>query len=210
MGTTSVNSETKKIAYAATGSGPLLQRDYVGVIEGSDWTPEILTEEVRKHFADFCPKETATFQCPGTAGEALSVNTELRIQISGILPCQVRVVHCDGRSLTLRTLDGHPEAGRITFGAGDDEQGRLTFRIRSRARAGGLLHYLGFLLMGRSMQARCWIRFIGRVAEAGGGRLVGPVRVSTETVEEEPADCGEPHLPTFCCDELLNNGRVES
>ena len=130
----------------------------------------------------------------------MKVGDELEIRISGVLPCKVCVVHADGRSLTLRTLDGHPEAGRITFGAGRDEQGRLTFRIRSRARAGGLLHYLGFLLMGRVMQGRCWIRFIGCVADASGGKLVGPIRVTTERVEEEPADCGEPHLPTFCCD----------
>ena len=54
--------------------------------------------------------------------------------------------------------------------------------------------------MGRAMQARCWIRFIGRVAEACGGRLAGPVRVRTTRVEEEPADCDGPDLPTFACD----------
>jgi hypothetical protein len=200
METTSVKSDIKGIAYAAAGSGPLLQREYLGVIEGSDRTPEAVAEEVRKHFVNFAPKETAAFQCPGREGKALAVGDEIKVHISGILPCQVRVVHCDDRSLTLRTLEGHPEAGRITFGAGRDEQGRLTYRIRSRARAGGLLHYLGFLFMGRTMQARCWIRFIGCVAEAVGGRLVGPIHVSTERVEEEPADCGEPHLPTFRCD----------
>jgi len=200
MNDASVKSELKEIAYAATGSGPLLQRDYFGVIEGSQWTPEKLAEEVRTHFVDFAPKETAAFECPGREGKALKVDDELKIHISGIFPCKVRVVHCDDRSLTLRTLDGHPEAGRITFGAGRDEQGRLTFRIRSRARAGGLLHYIGFLLLGRTMQGRCWIRFIGRAAEAGGGRLVGPVHVRTERVEEEPADCGKPDMPTFPCD----------
>lgn len=195
-----VKSELKKIAYATTGSGPLLQRDYLGVIEGSDWTPETMAEEVRKHFVDFAPQETAAFEYPEGEGKALKVDDELKIQISGILPCKVRVVHTDPRSLTLRTLDGHPEAGRITFGAGRDDRGRLTFRICSRARSGGLLHYVGFLLIGRTMQARCWIRFIGRVAGSSGGRLVGPIRVSTERVEEVPADCGGPHLPTFSCD----------
>ena len=54
--------------------------------------------------------------------------------------------------------------------------------------------------MGRAMQARCWIRFIGRAAEMCGGRLAGPVRVSTSRVEEEPADVGGPDLPTFVHD----------
>ena len=199
-GSVSVKAELRKIAYAAAGCGPLFQRDYCGVIEGSEWTPETLGEEVRTHFVDFAPAETAAFQRPDGEGAPLKVGDELEIRISGVLPCKVRVVHADERSLTLRTLDGHPEAGRITFGAGRDGQGRLTFRIRSRARAGGLLHYLGFLLMGRVMQGRCWIRFIGCVADASGGRLFGPIRVTTERVDEEPADCSAPDLPTFCCD----------
>lgn len=201
MGSMSVKSELRNIAYATAGAGPLLERDYFGVIEGSEWTPEHLAAQVREHFVDFAPPETAAFQRPDGEGAPLKVGDEMEIRISGVLPCKVRVVHADGRSLTLRTLDGHPEAGRITFGAAKDEQGRLAFRIRSRARAGGLLHYLGFLLMGRVMQGRCWIRFIGRVAEASGGRLSGPIRVCTNRVEDEPADCGAPDLPTFCCDD---------
>jgi hypothetical protein len=200
MGGVSVGSELRKIAYAKAGTGPLFERDYLGVIEGAGCDPEGLAKHVREHFVDLAPPETAGFQHPDGEGAALKVGDELRIRIGGFLPCCVRVVHADARSLTLRTLDGHPEAGRITFGAGRDERGRLTFRIRSRARSGGLLHFLGFLLMGRAMQARCWIRFIGRVAESCGGKLAGPVRVRTERAEEETADCGGPDLPTFTCD----------
>jgi hypothetical protein len=200
MGDASIGSELRKIAYARAGAGPLLERDYLGVITDTRCEPEDLARRVREQFAALAPPETAHFQHPeGRRGEPLEVGDELKIRIGGLFPCCVRVVAVDRLSLTLRTLAGHPEAGRITFGAGRDDQGRLTFRIRSRARAGGLLHYLGFFLLGRAMQARCWIRFIRKLAHDCGGRLAGPIQVRTDRVAEEPADCGGPDLPTFTC-----------
>ncbi|HEX8202599.1 MAG TPA: hypothetical protein VF590_19125, partial [Isosphaeraceae bacterium] len=92
-----------------------------------------------------------------------------------------------------------PEAGRITFGADRDEQGRLRFRIRSRTRASGVMNYVGYLLMGKQMQSRCWIRFIDKVAEACGGRIVGRVRVRTRKAAEEPGDRDVLEAPTFSC-----------
>jgi hypothetical protein len=200
MGGVSIGPEGSKVVYAATGAGPLLQRDYTGVIRGGASSPEDIAKLVRERFAEFGPPETAAFEHTGGGGRALEVGDELAIRIGGFMPCRVRVVHVDESSLTLRTLDGHPEAGRITFKAGRDAEGRLTFRIRSRARSGGLIHYLGFLLLGRTMQARCWVRFIGRVAEACGGQLEGPVRVRTSRADQEPADCGGPDHSTFGCD----------
>jgi hypothetical protein len=200
MSGVSVGSDESEVVNAASGSGPLLQREYSGVIEGTDISPEELAKLVRERFTELAPGETAAFARAEGGRAPLKVGDELKIRIGGSMPCGVRVVHVDDVSLTLRTLEGHPEAGRVSFGAGRDDQGRLTFRIRSRARSGGLLHYVGFLLMGRAMQARCWIRFIGRAAEICGGRLAGPVRVSTSKVAEEPADVGGPDLPTFVHD----------
>jgi hypothetical protein len=200
MGGVSVGPEERKEIHAGSGSGPLLQRDYSGVIEGTNCSPEELAKFIRERFIDLAPQETAAFENSDGGRAPLKVGDELKIRIGGFMPCQVRVVHVDDVSLTLRTLEGHPEAGRVSFGAGRDDEGRLTFRIRSRARSGGLIHYLGFLMMGRAMQARCWIRFIGRAAEICGGRLAGPVRVSTTKVAEEPADVGGPDLPTFLHD----------
>jgi len=200
MSGVSVGSEKGKVVHAASGAGPLYQREYSGVIEGTNSSPEELAKLVRERFTELAPEETAAFARSEGGRAPLKVGDELRIRIGGFMPCGVRVVHVDDVSLTLRTLEGHPEAGRVSFGAGRDDEGRLTFRIRSRARSGRFFHYIGFLLMGRAMQARCWIRFIGRVAEMCGGRLAGPVRVSTSRVEEEPADVGGPDLPTFIHD----------
>jgi len=180
-------------------SGPLFQRDYEGVIEGGPSSPEELAQLVRGRFVDFAPPETAAFRRDDDRGKPLDVGDELKIRIGGFMPCEVRVVQIDDTTLTLRTLEGHPEAGRISFKAGRDDRGRLTFQIRSRARSSRLVHLLGFLLMGRAMQARCWIRFIGRVAEVCGGRLAGPVRVRTTKVAEDASDCEGTDLSTFDC-----------
>ena len=49
---------------------------------------------------------------------------------------RVRVVDTNSLSLTLATDDGHPEAGRITFGVYPNDEGDIVFHIRSRARSG--------------------------------------------------------------------------
>ena len=40
MSGVSVGSELRKIVYAKAGSGPLLERDYFGVIEGAGFCPK--------------------------------------------------------------------------------------------------------------------------------------------------------------------------
>jgi Domain of unknown function (DUF1990) len=192
--------EVREIVCAVHGCGPLLERDYFAAIEGASCTPEQVGAMIRDRFEEFAPPETAVFRRAGADKVPLEVDDELEIRIALLGHCRVRIVHADARSLTMRTLKGHPEAGRITFGASRDAEGRLTFRILSRTRASGLTNYLGFLLMGKQMQARCWIRFIDRVAEDCGGRIVGRIRVRTRKDAEDPADRGERDTPTFVCE----------
>src|SRR5436305_10507311 len=116
MNDASVQSKEQDVAYAATGTGPLLKRDYLGVIRDGTCSPESLARMVRERFVEFGPPETAAFEHDGgSKGAPLEVGDELAIRIGGLVPCRVRVVHVDDTSLTLRTLSGHPEAGRITF-----------------------------------------------------------------------------------------------
>jgi hypothetical protein len=182
---------------ASKGAGPLLQRDYWAVIAGTSLSPEEIITKVRQSFPDFAPPETAAFDRGGRPANPLEVGDQMDICIAMLGGCKVRVVHTDRLSLTLRTLEGHPEAGRITFGCGRDDQGRIVFRIRSRTRAGGWVKYLGFLLMGKQMQSRTWIRFIGNLAHACGGSVQGSVQVSTIRVADRFADEGGLDAPTF-------------
>jgi len=198
-------SEAQAVVCAAAGAGPLLERDYSAAIEGASCTPEQIGAMLRERFEEFAPSETAVFRREGDPKAPLGVGDEMEIRIALRGRCKVRVVHVDARSLTLRTLKGHPEAGRITFGAGRDPEGRPTFRILSRTRASGLLNYLGYLFLGKQLQSRCWIRFIDRVALACGGKVAGRIRVRTRKVVDEAADRaeseGEPghDTPTFVC-----------
>jgi hypothetical protein len=199
---TETRTERQKIVYASEGTGPLLERDYSAVIEGSGCTPEALATAVRERFVRYAPSETACFRRADDEPGPLEVGDELRIRIALLGDCRVRVVHVDSRSVTLRTLKGHPEAGRITFGASRDEKGRPVFRILSRTRAGGFTSYLGYLLLGKQMQARCWIKFIDRVVADCGGRIAGGrIVVRTRKLAEDDAGdrFGGCDSPTFAC-----------
>jgi hypothetical protein len=191
-----IEQVAKEVQNAAQGAGPLLQRDYWAVIDDSKMTPAEIVELVRTHFSTFAPKGMAAFTVCGDTSE-LAVDREMDIEIPMAGACRVRAVHMDDNSLTLRTLEGHPEAGRITFGAEYDHQGRVVFRIRSRARAGSVFHLLGYNLVGQTMQTSVWLTFVERVAAACNGTLFGDVQQETEEVSEGLADQGELDTPTF-------------
>jgi hypothetical protein len=187
------------VLYASDGRGPLLRRHYWGLIGESDASPEDVARLVREQFPRFAPPETAVFRREdGADGRPLELGDELNIQIALVGKCRVRVAHVDARSLTLRTLKGHPEAGRITFGADRDEQGVVRFRILSRTRASSWVNYAGFLMLGKQMQSKTWIRFVDEVAKAVGGSVIQAVRVEgPDTIAADASDAGPPDRPTF-------------
>jgi hypothetical protein len=189
--------ERRGIQLASEGAGPLLQRDYVIVLEGSACTPEAVAEKIRSDFPLFSPVELARFTRPAGAAGPLVVGDTMHVRIRAVGDCGVMVTHREPRSLTLRTLEGHPEAGRITFGAYRDEAGHLVCRIRSRARQRNRRLFTGYLMAGIHGQTRVWVTFLERLAAACGGRLLGEVLTSTDEVEELPEDWGAGEAPTF-------------
>ncbi len=108
--------------------------------------------------------------------------------------CQVQVLRRDPNSLTLGTLAGHPEAGRITFGAYRNELGDVVFHIRSRARSSSKKCLVGYLAAGEAMQTNCWTDFVNNLAATVGQGVVGVIRVETAELDEEDDD---PTAPTF-------------
>jgi hypothetical protein len=190
--------QTGEPAQVATeGAGPLWQRDYTGVIVDTPYAPEELMRLVSRDFPKFSPEVGAAFHRLGDPSQPLALDEEMTIDLRGYGRCLVRVVKLDDRSITLRTLEGHLEAGRITFGAFRDARSRLVFRIRSRARINGLIRYLGYRLVGMPIQTAIWAEFVKRVAAAAGGRLEGEVAVSNRKVSELPSDRGEQDAATF-------------
>ena len=147
-------------------------------------------------FPDFPPPHLVEFRLSEGCEGPLEVGDELDIDIRLAGSCAVRVVHRDANSLTLGTLEGHPEAGRITFGAYRNERGDVVFHIRSRARSSGLTKYLEFLAGGDPMQTNTWVDFINAVAMTVGSGIVDGIRVEQNQVDDEDDDA-DPCMPTF-------------
>jgi hypothetical protein len=188
---------SRRVQTAPQGHGPLLQRDYIGVIEGTESKPEHLMEMVLADFPHFSPPALAPFSRCGDTSVPLRAGDEMEVDIRGTGWHRVRVALVQPRTLTLRTIAGHPEAGRVSFGADYDELGRLVFRIRSRARISSRPAYIGYLLFGRVEQTQIWVAFIHSVARAVGGRVRDEVACFTRRAEGSLADMGLLEAPTF-------------
>jgi hypothetical protein len=186
----------EKLTPASEGSGPLLQRDYWGVIRESRSSAPEVAALVRARFPDFPPEALVVFTRPDGADGPLEVGDVLGVKIKGAPDTAVRVVHADDNSVTLATVRGHPEAGRITFGAYPNRRGDVVFHIRSRARSASPFHLTGFLAAGEPMQTNTWTDFVDRLAHTVGDGVVGAIRAETQEVEETEADrvC---EAPTF-------------
>jgi hypothetical protein len=146
-----------------------------------------VAELVATRFVELAPSELVTFRRRDGGTAALDCGAELDVDIRMAGSFGVRVVHRDRNSITLATLDGHPEVGRITFGSYRNAAGDVVFHIRSRARSHAGRR-LGFLAIGEAMQTNTWADFIGAVAATAGDGVAGDVHVETREVDEEPAD----------------------
>jgi hypothetical protein len=184
---------TDSIVPASQGAGPLLQRDYWAALAGCPLSPQGVMAHVKAHFCELPPRELVEFVAPG----GLGCDAELDIAIKPAQQCRVRVVHEDPQSLTLGTLEGHPEAGRITFGAYRNPQDAVIFHIRSRARSSTTAKLLGFLAIGEALQTNTWTDFINNLAGSLGLRIDGPIHADTARVDELPEDCTPATAPTF-------------
>lgn len=173
---------------ATAGAGPMLQRDYWAVIRGCTCGPAEVSELVRTRFKDFPPQELVVFTREGDQAGPLQVGDRLGVKITGAPDTAVCVIHADDFSLTLGTVAGHPEAGRITFGAYPNSRGDVIFHIRSRARASSPLHLTGFVAAGEPMQTNTWTDFVDRLAHTVGEGVIGPIHADTREVEPERAD----------------------
>lgn len=178
---------------ASRGAGPLLQRDYWAVLSSCPLKPSDLIAQVKANFCTLPPASLVEFAAP--AGVAR--NAQLDITIKPGQRCAVRVIHEDAQSLTLGTLNGHPEAGRITFGAYRNSAGDVIFHIRSRARSTTTMKRLGFLAIGDAMQTNTWADFIRNVAAITGTPIAGVIHADTQSVDELPEDDEPLESPTF-------------
>jgi uncharacterized protein DUF1990 len=182
---------------AVEGAGPLLQRDYWALIDSCTCSPSELMELVASRFAEFAPEELVVFSHEDGRDAPLERGDELRVGIRGAGTFHVRIIHRDRQSLTMATRPGHPEAGRITFGAYRNARGDVIFHIRSRARSGSRVKYLGFRTGGEAMQTNTWTDFVNTVALTVGEGVIGFIHAETTVMEKEHESADDVRGPTF-------------
>jgi hypothetical protein len=188
-----VSTVTIDVLPATRGAGPLLQRDYWAVFDDCPLGPHELVTLVKEQFCMLPPSSLVEFAAPC----GVTSGAQLDIVIRPAQTCAVRVVHENDQSFTLATLDGHPEAGRITFGSYRNPAGDVIFHIRSRARSTTAMKRLGFLAIGDAMQTTTWTDFIRNTAAAAGASIRGVIHADTDTVDETPEDDEPLQSPTF-------------
>jgi hypothetical protein len=182
---------------ASRGVGPLLQRDYWAVVDHCRYRPSEVMEQVARGFWHFAPADLVRFRREDGSQAPLAVGDLLRVKIRMAGTFRVRVIHRDATSLTLGTLAGHPEAGRITFGAYRNDRGDVLFHIRSLARSSSEGRYVGFLAMGEAMQTNCWTDFVNTVAATLGEGVLGYVHAETVKLKDRREDDDALESPTF-------------
>ncbi len=188
---------TRELLPAHRGYGNLLQRDYWAVIAGCKLRPSEVISLVARRFWDFPPEELVTFRRTDGTDAPLEVGDEMEVRIRWAGSFGVRVLHRDRNSITLGTLFGHPEAGRITFGAYRNVYGDVIFHIRSIARSGSRRVLLGYVAAGEPMQTSTWTDFIDRLAVTVGGGVIGTIHAETRPIRAEPPGAKWWSAPTF-------------
>ncbi len=173
---------------AAQGAGPKLERRYFIDVERPHLTPTQLMAAVQADVPSFSPGLLADFERTRGAEGALRVGDEFHIKILGPWNGSVRVTQAGPTSFEFITLEGHPEAGRISFTVRplDGRPDALRFEIHSAARSrDGLVAFAYDTIGGgKLMQKATWVEFCERVARASGGQVLGPVTV--ETIRHAP------------------------
>lgn len=191
------NKPSSDLQPASEGVGPLLQRDYWAVIRACLHSPQELATRVREQFLDFPPEELVVFRHPEEKEHSLlEVGDELEVVIRMMEPVRVRVIHMNDNSITLGTSEGHPEAGRITFGAYRNDHRDVIFHIRSRARPASSMDYAGFLVTGDPMQTNTWTEYIDVLAHKMGDGVVDSIHVEEKKVALEDDEAAM-DSPTF-------------
>lgn len=153
-------------------------------------------EMLRARFWEFSPAELAAFRRTDAGNKPLVLGDEMTVSIRGTGSFGVRIIDVAVQSFTIATLRGHPEAGRVTFGAYCNSHNDVVLHIRSRARSSSRLRLLGFLVAGEPMQTSVWCELINRLAADVGDGVIGALTASKKSVQENETD-RDGTCPTF-------------
>jgi hypothetical protein len=173
---------------ASDGSGPLIHRCYEIELPDRAVSPDIVLRLMQLHLTELAPAALANFEKSEGSDEVFRLDDEYEITMLGPWNGAVRVAEMTRDSFTLVTLDGHPEAGHITFTVRENtkSQGNLLVRIESWARARDALVAVAYsaLNVGKQVQTEVWITFLQRLAVLAGVTTRPEVRITTESLAD--------------------------
>jgi len=175
---------------AASGAGELVHRCYEVRLPSSTLDPRALMRTMQQHLAELPPSALADFAKASGDAMHMAVGDEYDITMLGPWNGRVRVSEVDSRSFTLITLEGHPEAGHITFSVLDDlgVSGALRVRIESWARSRDRAVHFTYdtLKIGRQVQTEVWVTFLQRVSTLAGVSETPEVEIVSESLARPP------------------------
>lgn len=179
-GGSALNVDGRRVQGPLQGFGQLWHKTYsvrLGAVPSGE-----AARILREHLGDLWPEGNRLFlPPPGVVPGAVGA-IHLRMPGGAPLSTGVRVLHADDSTFTLATLEGHLQAGWITFGAHDQAGGTVAL-VQSVGRTGDPLYEMGFRLFGHAEQERFW----GATLAALGTRLGVAVRVEAAKVLLDPA-----------------------
>lgn len=179
----------QRVQLPGDGYGTLFHRRYSVVIDRPRVRRRALMDRIKADLPAFSPKLLADFKKTKGHPRQMRVGDEYKITILGPWNGSVRVAEVTPVSFTFVTLEGHPEAGQITFALSRHtaRPGAICFEINSWARSRDMLVSLSYKegKLGKEFQKNAWVTFCERVATASGGKVIGEVEVRTEEQEDE-------------------------
>ena len=169
-----------------SGVGELTHRCYEVEVPRATFTRQTLIQAIELRMCELPPAGLADFEKSSGSAARMTVGDEYDITMLGPWNGRVRVAEVTDASFTLVTLDGHPEAGHITFSVEDvpTQPSVLKVRIESWARARDEAAQAAYdtLNVGRRVQTEVWVTFLQRVAEFTGSTAVPEVDIRSEAL----------------------------
>ncbi len=169
--------------HASSGAGALIHRQYEITLPGTLHDRATLFRLMQAHLTELAPSVLASFRKSEGVEFAVQAGDEYEVTMLGPWNGGVRVAEVTGDSLTLVTLDGHPEAGHITFSVHDGEPAgthRVLIESWARSRDGLVQAAYNTLGIGRQVQTEVWITFLQRFSTLAGVSVTPEVRITTE------------------------------
>jgi hypothetical protein len=158
-----LNVEGRKLTGPFQGFGQLWHKTYRIRLENQQLTPAETIQIWKQNLPKFKPAEKRFYPSPAgiQPGEIILINARTE---GGPISTGVMVLYSGKNSFTLITLQGHPEAGWVTFSAYKDDLDTV-LQVDVLARSSDPLYELAFRLVGTKAQDRIWTHVLTSLAE---------------------------------------------